>query len=526
MNLGLLLSLCFKLNTGSNLEPPVNDVAPVVSGSVTVGSTLSCSTGTWSGNPTITYDYQWTRDGSPISDADENTYVLVPDDLASDIGCTVTATNNDGTDEADSNTVECEHAPLRNVVTQSRTLSANEARTNKNRCVTRWPYVIAADCYELVILNNNYTLGSASEAANGNSITIIDQAIEANGVAEFVTYDSGSNSKTLASNDYKVPSDGIPASAFGLTKFTEGDIIWVKTSLSVPTRGTDKIPFTPASTSNYTGSQVGWWDSTVGGGSAPSATDATGVYTISGQSFDSRTAGYRPIVAGRFLLDNTIKSTVAIGDSIGEQTNDSMGDLAVASDPATLRIHGAGFVQRATRNTSGTDLVPMLNLCRSGATSTAVGTRTKAHFDLAVQGLEEFGTNDIGSGGTGVAATIQGVIAGLWSDMRSAGIVKIIRTKLLPRCTTTDNYLTEANQTYFTNWGPGGKSQDMNDWFDDKLADDTIDAVTTANSVRGTDTYKWLTDGVTSNYTTPDGTHQNALSAETLAAELRPILRS
>ncbi|MCA9181320.1 MAG: hypothetical protein KDA51_07695, partial [Planctomycetales bacterium] len=59
---------------------PINSVAPVVSGTETVGASLSCTSGTWgldapfSGgiNGTITYTYQWTRsdDGTGTNEAD------------------------------------------------------------------------------------------------------------------------------------------------------------------------------------------------------------------------------------------------------------------------------------------------------------------------------------------------------------------------------------------------------------------------------------------------------------------------
>jgi hypothetical protein len=82
---------------------PVNSVAPVVSGSLTVGSTLSCTTGTWSGSPT--YAYQWLRDSVEISGATSSTYELVEDDIDADISCEVTATNDGGSVAAESNAV-------------------------------------------------------------------------------------------------------------------------------------------------------------------------------------------------------------------------------------------------------------------------------------------------------------------------------------------------------------------------------------------------------------------------------------
>jgi hypothetical protein len=82
---------------------PVNSVAPALSGTAQEGQTLTCSTGTWSGTPT--YTYQWKRNGSNIGSATNSTYVLVTADVGQSIKCTVTATNALGSSNADSNTV-------------------------------------------------------------------------------------------------------------------------------------------------------------------------------------------------------------------------------------------------------------------------------------------------------------------------------------------------------------------------------------------------------------------------------------
>jgi hypothetical protein len=77
-----------------NTGKPVNLVAPVISGSTELGSTLSCTTGTWIGVPDFFYfTYQWNRNGVPILDATNNTYVTVLSDSLADITCTVTASN-------------------------------------------------------------------------------------------------------------------------------------------------------------------------------------------------------------------------------------------------------------------------------------------------------------------------------------------------------------------------------------------------------------------------------------------------
>jgi hypothetical protein len=74
---------------------PSPTVAPAITGTTTVGSTLTCSSGTWSGAPTG-YAYQWLRDGVAIAGAAASTYLLVSDDLGCEVGCSVVATDTYG----------------------------------------------------------------------------------------------------------------------------------------------------------------------------------------------------------------------------------------------------------------------------------------------------------------------------------------------------------------------------------------------------------------------------------------------
>lgn len=78
---------------------PANTVAPVISGTTTVGSTLTCSQGTWANSPTG-FTYQWQQNGVNISGQTANTYVVASGDLGTTIGCVVTATNSFGSRSA------------------------------------------------------------------------------------------------------------------------------------------------------------------------------------------------------------------------------------------------------------------------------------------------------------------------------------------------------------------------------------------------------------------------------------------
>jgi hypothetical protein len=81
---------------------PANTVLPVISGTATVGQTLTTTSGTWTGTAPITYAYQWKRGGTSISGATANTYALVTADAGSTITVTVTATNAAGNTSATS----------------------------------------------------------------------------------------------------------------------------------------------------------------------------------------------------------------------------------------------------------------------------------------------------------------------------------------------------------------------------------------------------------------------------------------
>jgi hypothetical protein len=90
-------------NSTTTYSVPVNTAAPVISGTPTVGQTLTTTTGTWIGVPTPTYAYQWQRAGVNISGAINSTYILVNADAGADIRCVITATNAAGNSSVNSN---------------------------------------------------------------------------------------------------------------------------------------------------------------------------------------------------------------------------------------------------------------------------------------------------------------------------------------------------------------------------------------------------------------------------------------
>lgn len=86
--------------------PPANTTAPAVSGTGTVGSTLTCTTGIWTLSPT-SYSYQWERGGAKITGAVSSVYKLVSADSGHNIGCVVTGYTPGGSASAASNVIAC-----------------------------------------------------------------------------------------------------------------------------------------------------------------------------------------------------------------------------------------------------------------------------------------------------------------------------------------------------------------------------------------------------------------------------------
>jgi hypothetical protein len=86
----------------SSILPPANTSAPAVTGTATVGSTLTVTNGNWNYVPT-NYAYQWMRGVTPISGATSSTYVIATADKTYALSCVVTATNAAGSTPISSN---------------------------------------------------------------------------------------------------------------------------------------------------------------------------------------------------------------------------------------------------------------------------------------------------------------------------------------------------------------------------------------------------------------------------------------
>jgi subtilisin len=97
---GYLASTRFPGTSSPAPTPPVNSVEPAVTGSATIGATLSSTTGTWSGTAPIAYKRQWLRCTSAattscaaLAGATADTYAPVAADAGGYLRVRVTAIN-------------------------------------------------------------------------------------------------------------------------------------------------------------------------------------------------------------------------------------------------------------------------------------------------------------------------------------------------------------------------------------------------------------------------------------------------
>lgn len=74
------------------MAPPTINVAPTITGSAFVGSTLTVNVGTWNGS-NIEYSYAWFRNEDPIWSANTETFLLTTSEEGFTVKCAVTATN-------------------------------------------------------------------------------------------------------------------------------------------------------------------------------------------------------------------------------------------------------------------------------------------------------------------------------------------------------------------------------------------------------------------------------------------------
>ena len=228
---GYIKSLKITTTTEASGGSISNCSRPAISGTTSVGQTLTSSTGTWSPSPD-SYAYQWSRANtssgtySDISGAISRTYILTSDDLGKFLKVTVTATNSSGpsspvlSNATSAISAVAPSAPVINSVTAGDgQLSVNfTASSNGGSAITNYKYSINGSTYSafspavttspLVItgLTNSTSYPVTIKAVNAINDSSASNSISATPVAVVVPTDSGGSSSSSSPTPTTTPT--------------------------------------------------------------------------------------------------------------------------------------------------------------------------------------------------------------------------------------------------------------------------------------------------------------------------------
>jgi hypothetical protein len=203
-------------------------VAPSVSGSASVGATLTVSDGTIAGFPTPTVTArQWTRDGADISGATGSTYVAVSADAGHTIRCRVTADNGVGSPATatSSNGISIPAVPVN---TTAPSIPAGTYHTGDTLTVTPGSYTPPPDTktYQW------YRGTSPLTGQTGTTYTLVVTDEGANITVHEVGHNGGGDSAEAVSNII-VPVVTAPISDASILTFLSGGVGNIDPALSI-----------------------------------------------------------------------------------------------------------------------------------------------------------------------------------------------------------------------------------------------------------------------------------------------------
>jgi hypothetical protein len=199
------------------LVAPSNTALPTISGTTQPGSTLTATSGTWTGTSPINFAYSWSRcdkngsSCSAISGANSNTFVLQNVDGGNTLRVTVAATNGDGTAQATSAPTSVIGFPVNN---QPPTISGT-TQVGSTLTATTGTWVGLSPityAYAWGRCDSNGKNCAAISGATGSTY-VLQSADSGNTVRVAVTGSNSAGSDTGTSNTTSVVTGSSPAPA-------------------------------------------------------------------------------------------------------------------------------------------------------------------------------------------------------------------------------------------------------------------------------------------------------------------------
>jgi hypothetical protein len=412
------------LGASTPVAMPVNAVAPAITGTPTVGQTLSVSDGTWTNSPTG-FTYQWKRGAAAISGANAASYLLVSGDNLNNVSCDVTATNAAGSATATSNSVAVTTGQTDNVLVANRFQIATVSATSVPNPYTSRRHHFASpqgDITNIKTVDFQYYINATFIIGAGGNWTIKRYIEYPVNVFHQVKW-AGATTKQITAalaihtSDVILSSvDGLPLTIPAGAKFWERTVVTAGTTVSAI-----ELPASPVA--------LGIEDGNVAADQGNSGTIAASSVVTS---------------IGCLGMIGTVGAANArgfgiVGDSISFGTGDVTGFGAMGSTGWPARLIDPSYPSikfakggMAAFNITG-DSTNAKNLYANAMT--AVG---------ATDTLVQMGAGDLRQAGnpyTTVETNVTALATIVGTGRRNYG------TTYLPRTDSTDSWATTANQT-------------------------------------------------------------------------------
>ena len=308
---------------------------------------------------------------------------------------------------------------------------------------------------------------------------------------------SGASSGSMPSGSVDFPCDLLDASAFGLTVIPAEQVFFVVTEMTVALN-----EYAPASVAPQEAGEA----ATYGDGTATQIGTAGALTNQSGGAVTTAMPMPSAII-GKF--SSPYPSVILFGDSIVFGAKDG-GPTAVGGGGGVL---GGGIFARACWNSA----IPYARQARTGtqAIQAAVNyTKQSGLWKYASHFICNLGTNDLNAGQT--AATTQTNLRILWAAAKAAGVQRVEQALIMSRTTSTDAWVTVANQTPITGFETGGTKKDaLNTLLVANVGANGLDAVLDL-SPQWRDTV--AADKINASYV-DDGTHPLPIAAQRVSLD-------